>query len=725
MADTLDDSLRYLKGVGPGRARLLERLGLRTVRDMLLHLPRRHDDRRHTVPIGELPPGEKVSVAGTVADLQFRKLRGRGRGRSLLEALVEDDSGQVTVVWFNQPYLQDIFRIDDEVVLTGKTREYRGGLQIQSPEFEITRRASEAAAAEEPGLFGDGAPDDETPEPAEPAPEEEIPPLAVGRMVPVYGLTEGLSQRFMRRLAWRVVRDCAGLMPESMPEAVREARDLPEIGEAIRSSHWPESPEESDRARRRLVYEEFFVLSVGMALSRQKRRAEGRARPVAVTERVDSRIRRRFPFMLTHSQEKAVGEIVSDIARERPMCRLLQGDVGSGKTVVALYAMLAVVADGAQAAVMVPTEILAEQHFERFGEWLAGAKVKVRLLTSSLGTAERREVLAEFASGETGLVVGTHALLSEGVDFRDLGLVVIDEGHRFGVAQRGAMRSKGRSPHVLVMTATPIPRTIALTLYGDLDVSTIDEMPKGRPKVGTWIVPPAKREDAYGFVRERVAGGERVFVVYPLVRESAESDLAAATEEAERLDREVFPDLSVGLIHGRMSKDEKDRAMEDFRAGRSQILVATVVVEVGIDVPEATVMVIEHADRFGLATLHQLRGRIGRAGQKAYCLLFGEPTTEEAERRLETMTRTADGFEIAEEDLKIRGPGEFFGTRQHGLPELKVADIVADAEVLAEARDDAFGLVEADPKLAAPEHSALAERVKRVFSGRLELVEIG
>jgi len=705
----LDRPLQYEKGVGPARAARLARLGLRTARDLLLFLPRRHEDRTQVRTISGLVPGEEATVRGRVTRLRVARPI---RGPCIVTADLEDETGHCQAVWFNRRYLADVIREGMELVITGKVGLFRGKLQIAPEDYEIVRseRDTEALDLEDPV------------------------DLASGRLVPIYPLTEGLSQRFMRALAHRVVTKVAGEFPDILPGSLRAARRLLPVGEAFREAHFPSSPERLAEARRRLAYEELFVLQTGLALVRARSRLE-MARSFEVTPEIDARIRARLPFALTRAQERVVAEIAADLARGQPMNRLLQGDVGSGKTAVAVYAMLAVVAHRAQAAVMAPTELLAIQHAKTLGKYLRDSRVKVALLVGGIEEPERRKALADAASGRSQIVVGTHALLEESVRFANLGLVVMDEQHKFGVLQRARLCRKGASPHVLVMTATPIPRTLAMAYYGDLDLSVIDELPPGRGGVETRVVPEGERASAYARAREAIERGAQCYVVCPRVEEGEIESfdleegppgaIRAAAQTRDRLARGCFKGIEVGLLHGRMEPEEKRRAMEDFASGRTRVLVCTVVVEVGIDVPEATVLVVEHADRFGLAQLHQLRGRVARSPRRGECYLIADPKTPGAVERLKALEETTDGFKISEADYRIRGPGEFFGTRQSGLPELRFADIFRDSDILAQAREDAFRLVAADPLLAAPEWQPLRRRVAEVLGERVALGAVG
>jgi ATP-dependent DNA helicase RecG len=685
-------ALADLPGIGPQRAKLLAKLDLVTIEDALVrHLPLRHEDRSQVIPLGRITVGEARTCAGTIAGISPPP---RGRGRMPLVVTIRDASGFLNCAWFNQPYLARVLKRGQRLIVHGKVQPYgRGPLQMLVKDFEVVE---------------DG--------------EDE--PLHAGRLVPVYPLTEGLTQRPLRRLMKRLVDGWADRLEDPLPDRVRTARGLVALPQAIAAAHFPESEGEQGAARRRLVFDDFFLLEIGLAIRRQR---EGRRRGLAMnpTGSLVRRLRASLPYSLTAAQERVWSEIRSDMAEPYPMSRLLQGDVGSGKTVVAALAALTAIEAGYQAAIMAPTEILAEQHLMTLGRLLEPLGVRAALLTSAVKGKARVEAAAAVESGEAGCVIGTHALVQGAVAFKRLGLAVIDEQHRFGVAHRAALRGKGESPDVLVMTATPIPRTLALTLYGDLDVSVLDELPPGRRPIATFARTGSKRRQIYDFLRAQIGEGRQVYVVYPLVEESEDSDLRAATEMAERLQRETFPERRVGLLHGRLGFADKERVMREFKDGVLDILVSTTVIEVGIDVPNASVMLIEHAERFGLSQLHQLRGRVGRGPWKSYCILLAGSTSEEGRRRIEAMTSTNDGFRIAEVDLELRGPGDFFGTRQSGLPEFRVADLLRDGAMLEEARREAFALVQADPKLVAPEHRGLRAGLLTRWRGKLDLAGIG
>ncbi len=684
--------LAELPGIGPQRAKLLANIDLVTIEDALVrHLPLRHEDRSQVIPLGRITVGEARTCAGTIAGISPPP---RGRGRMPLVVTIRDASGFLNCAWFNQPYLARVFKRGQRLIVHGKVQPYgRGPLQMLVKDFEVVE---------------DG--------------EDE--PLHAGRLVPVYPLTEGLTQRPLRRLMKRLVDGWAARLEDPLPDRVRAARGLVSLPQAITAAHFPEDETEQAAARRRLVFDDFFLLEIGLAIRRQR---EGRRRGLAMNPggSLVRRLRTSLPYSLTAAQERVWSEIRADMAEPYPMSRLLQGDVGSGKTVVAALAALTAIEAGYQAAIMAPTEILAEQHLMTLGRLLEPLGVRAVLLTSAVKGKARVEAVAAVESGEAGCVIGTHALVQGTVAFKRLGLAVIDEQHRFGVAHRAALRGKGESPDMLVMTATPIPRTLALTLYGDLDVSVLDELPPGRRPIATFARTGSKRRQIYDFLRAQIGEGRQVYVVYPLVEESEDSDLRAATEMAERLQRETFPERRVGLLHGRLGFADKERVMREFKDGVLDILVSTTVIEVGIDVPNASVMLIEHAERFGLSQLHQLRGRVGRGPWKSYCILLAGSLSEDGRRRIEAMTSTNDGFRIAEVDLELRGPGDFFGTRQSGLPGFRVADLLRDGAMLEEARREAFALVQADPKLLAPEHRALRAGLLTRWRGKLDLAGIG
>ena len=684
-ASGLQASVTSLPGISAAYSARLARLGIVTVRDLLYHVPHRYDDYRTLKPINQLEYGDETTVVGTIWETTSRKIRG---GSTLVSSIVADASGTIEAVWFNQPYLLRQLRAGRQIVLSGKVDEYLGRLMLQSPVWEPL--------------------------------EKEL--IHTGRMVPIYPLTSGITARWMRRLMKRVVDHWAPRMEDYLPEQLRKRVGLLELPTALRQIHFPDSEETAADARNRLSFDEFLFIQLGMLRQRQEWQSRAGV-PIPRDQELLDAFLGSLSFQLTPAQQRSLDQILVDMARSRPMSRLLQGDVGSGKTVVATAAMLMAIAAGKQSALMVPTEVLAEQHYRTITQLVSKAEdwglerpLSVVLLTGSLRRVQRGKIYAALASGQADIVVGTHALIQQHVTFKDLGLAIVDEQHRFGVVQRTSLRGKGGSPHVLVMSATPIPRSLALTVYGDLEVSVIDELPPGRQPIETRWLLPRERERAYGFLRSQVEKGRQVFILYPLVQESEKVDARAAVEEYDRLQQNVFPDLKLGLLHGRMKVREKDRVMTDFHEGELDMLVSTSVIEVGIDVPNASVMLIEGADRFGLAQLHQFRGRVGRGSHKSYCLLLSDtaspddPTTKATWERLKAIEKTQDGFVLAEKDLELRGPGDFFGVRQSGLPALRMASL-SNVRTLEQARAEAQILFEGDPALGKPEHQALAEQV--------------
>ena len=606
---------------------------------------------------------------------------------NITNVLLADTTGTIQATFFNQPWLQQQFKSGRRIVVSGRVYKDLGHLAFRTPDWE-------------------------------PLSNELI---HTARIVPVYPLTEGITNRWLRRLINSVVEYWADKVPDALPEAIRKKENLDDLTTALREVHFPSTLEKMQSARRRLALDEFLLIQLGVLRQRRQWR-EKPGHALTVDEKIIADFLASLSFQLTGAQKRAMNEILGDIQKSQPMSRLLQGDVGSGKTVVAASAMLTAVANGAQATLLAPTEILAEQHFKtlsRVFEQRPNAP-RIRLLTGSMKNREKEQVHTQLASGEIDIAVGTHALIQEGVEFKNLGLAVIDEQHRFGVEQRATIRSKGFNPHILVMSATPIPRTLALTVFGDLDISIIDEMPPGRQEIKTRWLLPSERERGYAFIRNHVKEGEQAFVICPLIEESEKIDTDAAVAEYERLAKSVYPDLRVGLIHGKLKSAEKDATMTKFRDHEIDVLVATSVIEVGIDVPNATVMLIEGADRFGLAQLHQFRGRVGRGDKQSFCLLLAEKKENAGDERLKVIESTQDGFRLAEEDLKLRGPGEFFGTRQSGLPDLKIAKL-SDAKILEHARQIAQDIFNHDPNLAKPEHQILRQRVAEFWKGKGDL----
>ncbi len=682
----LDAPVTRLPAIGPSYAQKLAKLGVYTVRDLLYLLPHRYDDFSQLRTIDRLKWGEEVTVIGTVWDIKSRTL---AEDRRMVTAVVGDGTGEMQMTWFN-PFVERQLHTGHAYAFSGKVDNYRHVPVIRNPQFEPLDRNQ----------------------------------LSTGRLAPVYPLTEGISVNWLRGVIDRTVKSFAGEASDFLPEDVRSSAGLLPLAEALTQIHFPDSHERLAAAHRRLSFDEFFVLQLGVLATRRRFRGTT-ARPIRGDDATLAAFVAALPFELTAAQRRALSHISGDLAQTAPMSRLLQGDVGSGKTAVAAAALWLAVASGTQGAIMAPTEILAEQHPRSFGKMFenlrhpsADRPVKVVLLTGtqSVRAGERAEVLAALAAGHADIAVGTHALIQEGVAFRELTVAVVDEQHRFGVEQRAALRQKGVQPHMLVMSATPIPRSLALTVYGDLDISVIDEMPAGRTPIKTKWLTSSQRERAYDFIRRQAASGRQAFIIYPLVEESENSEAKAAVEEHVRLRQTIFPDLRVELLHGRMRGEEKDRVMRAFRAGESDVLVATSVVEVGIDVPNATVIMIEGAERFGLAQLHQFRGRVGRGEHASYCILISDATEGDSVKRLQALESSTDGFALAQIDLELRGPGDFFGTRQSGLPPLHAAQL-SDLRTLEDARTAAQRMFETDPDLIRPEHRALAAQVAAFWQG--------
>ncbi len=685
----LDSPVRYAKGVGEKKAQLFNRLGIKTISDLLWHFPTGYEDRSRITPIGQVLPGKKVVIEGKILVLGQRRIR---KNLSLLKVAIRDGTGIIYAIWYNQDYLVQLLKKGKDIVVSGRVGWDFGELQINVEDFEL--------------LSGD-----------------EQDNLHLRRIVPFYPLTEGLSHRTLRRIIKINLEEKSPYLVDLLPEEIRRRYSFVSLEEALNNIHFPESFARQREAQRRLTFEEFFLLQSTLAL-RKKRYKEEKGISFKMRGGLVESFIRSLSFPLTASQRKVIDEILEDMSSSRPMNRLLQGDVGSGKTIVATIALLAAIVNGYQGALMSPTEILVQQHWINLRSLLQPLSIKPALLVSDLPFRKKEKILHQIKEGKIKLVVGTHALIQEEVDFYRLGMVVIDEQHRFGVMQRLSLRSKGKCPDVLVMTATPIPRTLALTFHGDLDFSVISELPPGRKSIVTRWISENKREELYQVIKERLKEGRQVYIVYPLIEESKDLDLKSAQDAAEQLQREVFPDYSVQLIHGRMKRDEKDQIMHLLRSGKIDLLVSTTVIEVGIDVPNANLMVIENAERFGLAQLHQLRGRVGRGSEQSYCfLLTGRKISREGIRRMKVMCRTTDGFRIAEEDLKLRGPGEFFGTKQWGMLNFRIADLVRDHQILSLARQEAFRLVEKDPDLE--KYPLLREGIEKRFSHRLALAKVG
>jgi ATP-dependent DNA helicase RecG len=701
--DPFAQPVQFLRGVGPKRAALLAKMALHTVNDLLWCLPTRYEDRRRLTPLGLLRWGKRETFCGTVTTLQTQPSK---RGKPFVALVLQDDSGALICKWFQtrSTYLQERFPVGTRVVGSGLVtlNAYSAAREVVHPDLEVLD-------------------------------QDDAEQIHFGRMVPIYPLTAGLHQKTMRALMKMVVDTYVPQVQETLPEALRRAHRLPTLPEALRQVHFPDDGADllyfngqQTPFHERLVFEEFFLLELGLALRHRAVQKEPRAVPYALPNHLGDTLLRHLPFHLTAAQHRVLFEILADMQRPYAMNRLIQGDVGSGKTVVALLAMLMAVSNGFQAALMAPTEILAEQHLTTLRLLLRPLGLEVALLTSAIKGKSRQQLLERIAQGEVALLVGTHALLYDEVQFHRLGMIVVDEQHRFGVLQRASLRRKGLSPDVLVMTATPIPRTLAMTLYGDLDLSVIDEMPPDRRPVRTTVMGEGRREQAYATIRREVKKGHQAYIVYPLIEESESLDLGAAVAMAQHLQHDIFPEWRVGLLHGRLPSEEKDTIMQAFVQGALDILVSTTVIEVGVDVANATVMLVENAEHFGLAQLHQLRGRVGRGTAQAYCvLLTGPALSKEGRQRLHVMQESTDGFYVAEQDLQIRGPGELLGTRQSGLPELRVGNVLHHAACLEQARQAAFALLATDPDLTQPAHQALAAAAQIRWGGRLDLAAIG
>ncbi|MFC2002511.1 ATP-dependent DNA helicase RecG [Chloroflexota bacterium] len=693
---SIDSPITIIRGISSTLATKFNKLGVKTVRDLLYFFPHRHLDYSQRKHISQLTEGEEQTIIANV----WQAYETRLGGRKSTEAIVGDETGNVRVVWFNNPYLAKKLSANMRVVISGRVSLFSGRPVFESPEWELLE-------------------------------DKEL--IHTGRLVPLYSLTQGLRPRQVRKLIKEVVDQWAWQVEDFLPAELKERRSLLDLPQAISQAHYPEDEAIKDKARVRLAFDELFLLQLGVLSQKRDWQTNQPSNPFSVRTSVLDTFVRSLPFELTEAQQRVLKEILADLKKSQPMCRLLQGEVGSGKTAVATAALLVAAANGYQGALMAPTEILAEQHFTvicQFLSQVAYQEVKeaylhsysglrpqpltIALLVGDVSQSKKQELQQRILDGDIDLAIGTHALIQKGVEFRRLGLVVVDEQHRFGVAQRSALRQKGASPHVLVMTATPIPRTLALTLYGDLDLSVIDQLPPGRQAIKTKWLTPQQRESAYAFLSRQAASGRQAFIICPLVEESEAIQARAATAEYERLSQEVFPELRLGLLHGRMPAAEKDKIMRRFRSGELDIMVSTPVVEVGIDVPNATVMLVESADRFGLSQLHQFRGRVGRGQEQSYCMLLSENPSLVARQRLDIIESVQDGFALAEEDLKLRGPGEFFGTRQSGLPDLRMAQL-SDVPLLELARSEAIRLFEKDPGLEKTEHHLLTKELGRVW----------
>ena len=685
--------VQYIKGVGPARAKLLNKLGIKTLGNMLYYFPWRYEDRKNLTTISTLTPGRQETTAGKV--ISSSVITTPRKRMKIFELVIADETGQLKCRWFNQAFLKKYFPKDQKVILSGtvKGNPYSGfGLEMDNPDFE---------------LIGN---DDKL--------------VHTARIVPVYNVTDGISVKQLRTLMFNTIEAYSSLISEYMPDDILKRHKLSPLPWAIREAHFPEEFTDISvlnscisPAHKRLVFDEFFLLELGLAFLKKKEALEKGISFTYSSKGLINDFMKNIPFKLTNAQERVFKEIASDMQRDLPMNRLVHGDVGCGKTIVALLSMLIAVENGYQVCLMAPTELLAEQHYINIHKMVEALGLKMALLTSS----SKDKVMNDISGGSVQIIIGTHALIQEQVKFKNLGFAIIDEQHRFGVVQRATLRSKGNNPDILIMTATPIPRTLALTLYGDLDISVIDELPAGRKPIVTKVFFPSQKDHIHVRIKDELSKGRQVYIVYPLIEESEKLDLKSAIDGAEAM-KKKYPENSIALVHGRMKHDEREEVMARFKAGEIEILVATTVIEVGIDVPNASLMLIVHAERFGLAQLHQLRGRIGRGSYDSFCLLMAYPPfSDDGKSRLKAMESTGDGFRIAEEDLAIRGPGDFFGTRQSGLPDLRIANIVRDIKVLEQARNEAFTLAEAEPELE--NHPALKETLHKKWMGRLELIK--
>jgi ATP-dependent DNA helicase RecG len=686
--DLWNDPISSIKGIGPARSELFEKLGITFVGDALDYVPRKYTDLRKLSTISQIEPEGFYAITGRIKSLRLSR---RGR-RNVLRGTITDDTGYVEAVWFNQGYYRAKLKTKDPIVFTGKVKlGPRETLQLVNPEFEILDQ------------------DNSTPQ-------------FTGRIVPVYGLTEGVHQRSVRNFTWDVIETRLDAVDDPLPEYIRERHGLMPLNEAYANIHFPGDDQQLVKARFRLKFQELFLLQLGVVLRRKSIRSKQKKQSYCGGPHFSKKFIDDLPFDLTRAQQTAVAEIESDLDGPFPMNRLLQGDVGSGKTVVAIWAMLRAVENGFQAAIMAPTEVLARQHYHKIVEMLEGSGVRTTFLAGGLSASKWAPLDEKISCGEAGIIVGTHAIFQQRVKFNNLGLIVVDEQHRFGVRQRLRLFGKAHNPDILVMTATPIPRTLAITMYGDMDISVIDEMPHNRLPIKTKLLKESALDKAWGLVRKEIAKGRQAYIIYPLVNESEKMELKAAVEMFEKLRSDEFSQLRLGLVHGAMAAVEKDRVMQEFKHGQLDALVATTVIEVGIDVPNATVIVIENAERFGLAQLHQLRGRVGRGRFQSHCLLVSNAKTALAKKRLKTIQTSCDGFKIAEIDLKLRGTGEFFGTRQSGMPELRVSDPVKDIKLMRIARSEAQELVDNPSVISDERRKKLRHELRRLYSRSFPLI---
>ncbi|MEA3328544.1 MAG: ATP-dependent DNA helicase RecG [Candidatus Omnitrophota bacterium] len=678
----LEISARFIKGVGPKKFEVLNRLGIFNISDLIYYFPRRYEDRSNLKPISAVKTGDFETIKGRVLALGKRRTR---KSMIIFQLAVGDHSGVIYATWFNQPYMEKRFKKGDEVIISGKVELYKRR-ELLVVDYEILT-------------------------------EDNQDTIHTARIVPVYPLIQDLNQRAVRIIMKNVLDKYVQYLKDTLPLDIRKKYKLFNLQNAVKNIHFPASFNYYDKSRERLVFEEFFLLQMALAARKYHTKQAAVGIKHSVKKELIGSFEQLLSFKLTEAQKKVIVEVENDMKSPRPMNRLVQGDVGSGKTAVAVYALLLTIQNGYQGAIMVPTEVLAEQHYINFSQLLVSLNINLGLLINGLNQKMRQKTLSELSSGKIDIIIGTHSLIQEKVEYKNLGLVIIDEQHKFGVSQRGLLKEKGLVPDCLIMTATPIPRTLALTLYGDLDISVIDEMPRGKKPIATYWVSSSRRGSVYQFIKEQLMKKKQAYVVYPMIEESEKLQVESAVKSKRYLEENVFKGFSVGLIHGRMKAGEKGRVLLDFRDKKIDLLVATTVIEVGIDISNASIMLVENAERFGLAQLHQLRGRVGRGSSASYCVLISDVKASEASQRLKAMISTADGFQIAESDLEIRGPGEFFGTRQHGLPELKIANLTKDLRLLELSQREAFDRIKDDPALSKPQNSALRDKLNSSFPG--------
>lgn len=709
MIDISKVSAQYIKGVGPDRANLLKRLGIMSIRDCFWHFPKRYEDRSKLITIAEIAAPRKLCSEQELYSISdnegYYTIKGvvvssglfRGRTRTtILQVMVSDGTGKIKALWFNQPYLKDYFVTGQELYLYGNFQSSSRGIQIIHPEYEFI---------------------------SEEKTEDDI--IHTARIVPIYPLVSGINQRRLRNIIKKCISQYVSNVQDYLPTNIRARQRLLDLRSAIKNIHFPYNERQKDEARRRLVFDEFFILQLALAIKRYNAKYRALGISNKISEDFDKEFFSNLPFKLTDSQVNVIEDIKKDMASPNSMHRLVQGEVGSGKTMICAYALYLSSRNNYQSALMVPTEILARQHYITLTNIFSPMGISTGLLINGMPKKEKDSILKTAASGEIDVLVGTHSLIQRSADFKNLGLVVMDEQHKFGVEQRALLKSKSKRADVLVMSATPIPRTMAMTLYGDMDISVVGALPHGKRDVRTLWLEKSQRDKAYEFVKEQVSFGQQAYIVYPVIDESESLRSDGAVKMFDVLSNGIFKDFKVGLLHGRMTDDEKVYVMNNFKKGDVNILIATTIVEVGVDVSNATVMIIEGAERFGLSQLHQLRGRIGRERKSSYCVLISDADTDEARQRLEILSRTDEGAKIAEEDLSIRGPGELFGRRQHGFPELRIANLVSDVDVLKDARKEAFALIEIDPLLKRSSHSAIRQLLVEQFKDKFYLGMIG